>query len=383
MIYFVVNKHSKNLFLFVFIVCTFISRAQDDGLETNLDSLILPSQNYSFHDCSKSKVTLFNMPVNSILDVEIKTDFEKLFQTKKSEQSRIEGLLSYTYKGKKVRLPIKIKARGNTRFTFCKYKPLDIKFSSSTDSTLFKGLGEKIEITTHCGDMEGQQWVLKGSETEHVNRLLAEYYINSMLEMLGTVTSSVSLCKLKYISNEDSVLTEQFAFIVEPDEIVAERCELIKTKEQVQYLSESALMTVKLINSFIANYDWHYEYSDSSGWIGHNIKFLKSENDLGYILPYDFDMNAIAYPDYWKNSSESFDEHCNLFEEMLSEYFSDKKKLQAPYKILVNIPAMRNMIKKSYMNADYKQRFIYWLDSYEFILLNHLSKYRKYRKKLL
>ena len=43
---------------------------------------------------------------------------------------------------------------------------------------------------------------------------------------------------------------------------------------------------------------------------------------------------------------------------------------------------MRIMIKNSYMDVAYKEKFNYWLDSYEFILLNHLLQYRKYKKQV-
>jgi len=64
MVNFAANSQIKSLFLIVFMACTFNSRAQDSGLETNYDSLIIASQNYCFYGCSESKATLFKMPVN-------------------------------------------------------------------------------------------------------------------------------------------------------------------------------------------------------------------------------------------------------------------------------------------------------------------------------
>lgn len=371
---FLVSKNNS-LILFVSLVLALNLNAQ------NSDSLI-SSKKFGFYNCSNSSAPLFNMPVDSILELEIKTDFEKLFQTKKSEQSRIKGILSYTIDKNKVDLPIKIKARGNSRFQYCEYKPLDIKFSSPVDSTIFDDVGGRLYIITHCGGMSGKQWIFRGSRLEHRNRLLAEYYIYSMLESLETTSRFVSLCKIKYVNKEDSVLTEEFGFIIEPNEEVARRCGLIKNKQEVRYLDESSFLDADLINHFITNYDWKCEYSDSLGWTGHNIKILNSNDNIGYILPYDFDLNAIVFPEYWKNESESFDAHCNRFQEMLRNQFSDKKKLKSPYEIYKNIPSIRKMLEDSYMDNAYKQRFNYWLDSYEFILVNHLSQFNKYKKQL-
>lgn len=357
-------------------------KAQVNTPKTGNDSLILSSKEYNFRNCAKPKLPLFNLPVNEILELEIKTDFQKIFETTRSEQSRIKGILSYTLNGNKFNLPIRIKARGKTRFEFCRFKPLDIKFPSSVDSTIFQGLETKLLITTHCGEKEGNQWILEGTRSEHQNRLLAEYYIYSMLETLETTTQSVSLCKLKYINSNDSLLAEEFAFIMEDDDDVAARCNLLPNTEKVNYLDESSLLNAHLINQFITNYDWEYEFTDSIGWIGHNLKFLESTNNIAYMLPYDFDLNAIVFPDYWKNKSESFNVNCDLFQEMLNTRFSDKNKLAAPYNIYINIPYMIKMIEESYMDEQYKEKFTHWINSFEYILKNHLSQYRKYKRLL-
>ena len=46
---------------------------------------------------------------------------------------------------------VDIKAKGKSRFAFCKFKPLDIEFPKSVESTIFEGL-EKVFITAHCGE---------------------------------------------------------------------------------------------------------------------------------------------------------------------------------------------------------------------------------------
>jgi len=46
-------------------------------------------------------------------------------------QQRIEGTLSYIQNQNKIELPVSIKTRGKSRFAFCKYKPMDIKFSKT------------------------------------------------------------------------------------------------------------------------------------------------------------------------------------------------------------------------------------------------------------
>lgn len=369
--------YSLIVFIYMFLTCTVSAQ----NINTPDDNLIIPSEEYDFHDCYRSDAPIFNLPVNSVKELKIKTDFEKLFKTEKSEQKRIDGTISYTNEGKNVTVPIRIEAKGKSRFAFCRFKPLDIRFTKSLESTIFEGL-EKIFITTHCGETNGDQWIFAGTPLAHRNRVLGEYYMYSILESLETITSSVSLCKVKYVTMEDSVLAEEFAFIVESFEDVAKRCELMKIKMKIHYLDESSLINAKLINHFITNYDWKYEYSDSLGWTGNNVKFLNTFDNIAYVLPYDFDLNAINYPDYWKNESDSFDEHVERFQELLENNFSDQQKLEAPYKIYENIPSFRIMIEDSYMDANYKEKFIYWLDSYESALRDHLSQYRNYRNRL-
>lgn len=369
----------------LFIGLTLISLnifAQKAILPPYPDSVLKSSENNSFYKCEQSNIPLFNLPVDSVFEFEIKTDFEKLYQTEKSEQKRIDGMLSYGYNNEIYNLPIRIKARGKTRFKYCKYKPLDIKFEHSLDSTIFEGLEHKIVITTHCGKMEGDQWIFTGTHADFRNRLFAEYYMYSMLEYLETISRLTSLCKIKYVNPKDSVLIEEYAFILESYDDVSLRCNMKRDDEMVTVLDEASLRNTYLINSFITNYDWKYDYSDSIGWTGHNMKFLKSEDDIAYILSYDFDLNAIVFPDYWKNKSESFDEHCHRFQELLLSLFMEKENVEALYQIYIYIPEMRETIEDSFLNNDYKQKFLYWLESYEFIIYSHLSKFRKYKKRI-
>lgn len=373
---------NKYIIIFYLGFISFNLNAQKVLLPPYNDSILKTSNVYSFYKCEKSDIPAFNIPVDSVFEFEIKTDFGKLYKTEKSEQERIDGTLSYIKNNKTFKLPIEVKARGKTRFKYCKYKPLDIKFAGSLDSTIFQGLDDKIIITTHCGEMSGDQWILAGNNFAFRNRLLAEYYIYSILEKLETVSRSVSLCKIKYVNKKDSVLTEEYGFILESYDDVCIRCNLKRDNEKVPTLDKTSLINTHLINSFITNYDWQYIYSDSLGWTGHNMKFLKSQDNIAYILPYDFDLVAIIMPDYWKNEAESFDEHCNRFQELLSSLFMDEKNQEALYEIYSNIPGMRSMIENSYMNSEYKQSFIYWLDSYEFIIYSHLAQFRRYKKRL-
>jgi hypothetical protein len=346
------------------------------------ENYIKPSKKHSFYPCNKSTVPLFNLPIDSIFEFEIKTDFTRIFSTEKNEQSRIPGTICYTVNQKKVELPISIKARGKTRFDFCMYKPLDIKFNQALDSTIFDGIKDEISIVTHCGEKNSEQWIFKATEPEYRNKLLAEYYLYTIFETLETITRSVSLCKIKYINFNDSILTEDIAFIPEPYENVANRCNLMVAKRNIHLLDETSLKNTVLIDNFITNYDWELEYSLNSGWKGSNIKFFKSEKEIGYLLPYDFDLNAILFPDYWKNKGESFDEYCYRFQSILSNYFDDKKDQESIYQIYIKIPEIKNIIENSYLDKECKERFIYWIDSFEFIMYSHLLQYNKYKRLL-
>lgn len=344
------------------------------------DTLILKSDRFYFHPSTKSKIPLFKFPVDSIFEFTIKTDFDKINSTEKKNQTRIDGTLSYIQNGSEISLPIRIKARGNTRFEYCQYKPLDIKFSYDLKETIFEGLQDKISIVTHCGKKEGEQWIFEASESEYKDKLFAEYYLYSFLEELNSITRSVSLCNIKYVNSNDSILTENYAFVLEPYAEVAKRCGLERNKEKVVYISESALLGTQLMNQFITNYDWKYEYSDSLGWTGHNLKFLMSKDSVFYPIPYDFDLTALMYPEYWKNKTESFDDHCNRFYDFVAESFAEENKLSSLYQLYSMIPKIKEIIKESYLDAEMKNRFEYWIESYEFIIYEHLIMFKNFTK---
>jgi hypothetical protein len=176
---------------------------------------------------------------------------------------------------------LRLKARGNFRRSHCNLAPfwLDIR-NINFDSERTEDI-KRVKIVTHCkGSQAYEEYVLK------------EYLCYKIYNILSPVSFRVRLIRMTYVdTGRKNKTTEGWAFMIEPEEMVAQRNDGISIKRSdLGYGLMRPMVTdvLCLFQYMIGNVD----YSVAGR---HNIKILglPGFGSAGYTpVPYDFDYSG-------------------------------------------------------------------------------------------
>jgi hypothetical protein len=178
---------------------------------------------------------------------------------------------------------MRIKARGEFRREHCSIAPfwLNIRKADVMNQNLQDT--KKIKIVTHCRESNDYQ-----------DYLLKEYLTYKIYNLLSPASFRVRLIRMKYVdTGRKGKVTESWAFMIEPEEMLAERNQgvVIENDQLSMRLMEPGTMDlVSMFMFMIGNPD----YSITGR---HNVKILGLEGfgAKGYTpVPYDFDYTGIV-----------------------------------------------------------------------------------------
>lgn len=180
-----------------------------------------------------------------------------------------------------------LKARGNFRRNFCSMAPfwLNIRKAGVANEKLQDT--RRIKVVTSCRDSETfDDYVLK------------EYLCYKIYNILSPVSFRVRLLKMTYVdTGRKNKLTEGWAFMIEPEVMVAERNEAIVVENDqlaMRLIKPEQLDVLTLYMYMIGN-------ADFSVTGRHNVKILGMPGfgTEGYTLvPYDFDYSGAVNASY-------------------------------------------------------------------------------------
>jgi hypothetical protein len=223
-------------------------------------------------------------PLHLTLSMDIRTVIRDI-----EEEDSHPAELSYTdQNGNIIKLPIKVKVRGNFRKdpVNCDFPPLRINFSSATvKNTIFEGQ-DKIKLVTHC----------RSGRDLYEQNVLKEYLAYKLYNLFTPESFGVRLVHLTYADTGGKQDTlKKMAFLLEPEEQLARRngCEILEVKGVRQDRTERNKTTMMAIFQYmIGNTDW-------SVWALHNVLLLKkSPTALPIVVPYDFDWCGLVQAPY-------------------------------------------------------------------------------------
>ena len=325
----------------------------------SFSSFVLSSE--GFHECDDSPVKAFqNIDVNSAIEIDIKADFNKINGSPNRLEAQSLGVV--TLNGRSIN--VKIEARGNSRFTYCGFRPLTLRFLGELDGTALEGVGKKLKVVTHCGKKEGDQWILGGTPEEQRERLLSEYYTYTILQEFDTTILDARLANISYYDMEGNKIEQALGFLREPVKKMAKRCGLKKAKDDdILAPNQDSIFEASLISKFVTSNDWGYREQNGL-WAGHNIAILKSIDGNAYLAPYDFDLTAVIRPNYWKNRELSLEEHSMSFAAWLDMVTEKPQKQTALIKIKKKLGDIRGVVDGSILSNQSKERFNRWLELY-------------------
>lgn len=183
--------------------------------------------------------------------------------------------------------PVRIKTRGNYRRNMCKLPPLKLNFKKKqVAGTILDGL-DKVKLVLPCRPGK-----------DRYNDLVKNEYLSYRLYNLLTDSSfRVRPLRIRFEDTRGKYDPfEQFGFLIEPVEVLAERLggEEIEGKvhPDATYTPLTSLMSV--YQFLVGNTDWSIPGL-------HNIKLIKTDTfALPLAIPYDFDFCGLVAAPYAK-----------------------------------------------------------------------------------
>jgi hypothetical protein len=222
---------------------------------------------------------------DSMLEVALKFDITE-YKKRKDDSTYMDAWLSTAVNGDTITRKIKLRARGEFRRKFCDMPPIMLNLDMDDSIQGYFRNINKLKMVTVC-PAGNQEYLLK------------EYLTYKLYSVLTDVSYKVRLLKVNYInSNKQNKGTSDFAFVIEPDDLLAKRTEAVEvtTANLTQKNVKPEMMDrMAVFNYMIGNTDWSVP-------IGHNTKlfaqYYSERPDLAAVVPFDFDFSGIVNTDY-------------------------------------------------------------------------------------
>lgn len=215
-------------------------------------------------------------------------DVRKVIRDIEEEESHLAEIRYTDQEGDEIKLPVKIKVRGNFRKdpANCDFPPLRLNFSSTTvKNTIFEGQ-DKVKLVTHC----------RSRKELYEQNVLKEYLAYKLYNLFTEESYCVRLVHMTYADTKGKIDTlEKMAFLIEPNQQMARRndCEFLKIEHlQQERTNRQKMNMLSVFQYMIGNTDW-------SVWALHNVILLKEDpTALPIVVPYDFDWCGMVNAPY-------------------------------------------------------------------------------------
>ncbi|MDB9883640.1 hypothetical protein OAC66_00890 [Cyclobacteriaceae bacterium] len=216
---------------------------------------------------------------DEILELTLTMDIETVTKDIEDREEHAGTLVYKGADGTDVSLSVMLKTRGKTRANpeVCKFPPLQLNFKKKGNyDNIFTGQ-DKLKLVAHCQYNKGFD-----------DYVAQEYLTYKHYNILTDNSFRVRLLRVTYVDtggNRDPFT--KYAFLIEEDEILAERRGKIVSEKSVRnqdMCEHNALDLMILFEFMIGNTDWGVGAK-------HNMKLIAddSTNRLPIPVPYDFD----------------------------------------------------------------------------------------------
>ena len=232
-------------------------------------------------DSTQSTADIFSS--ETPLKMELTLPFKQFIKGKYKDEYLPAGLTVTLSDSNTVSGDIRAKARGEFRKKYCQLPPIKLNFKKSkfTDPALEDLTTLKL-VTTCKYSKTYQQYLFK------------EYLAYKIFNLLTPLSFRARLVDITYVdTNGKKKSFEQYGFIIEHVDHVAERNNSIEIEPQTFYPSQTEQSQYLLVAIF------QYMIGNTDFYIGnlHNVKLLKSKDftqGAPYVIPYDFDYSGLV-----------------------------------------------------------------------------------------
>lgn len=224
---------------------------------------------------------------DEVLKVHLDFDIKQLLKGKYKELYVPASINLTLENGEEIEEDIRIRARGNSRKSYCSLPPLKLNFKDkqTKESQLFGQTTLKLVVPCRNSKVF-QQYVYK------------EYLAYKLFNLVSDVSFKVRLVELNLTDSQGKRKPMQvYAFLIEHIDKLAERNgshEIEPSRFSKKLVERNYMAKVALFQYAIGNTDWKVENT-------HNIKVLESNEAVNrqiYAVPYDFDYAGLVNASY-------------------------------------------------------------------------------------
>ena len=187
--------------------------------------------------------------------------------------------------GSDASIPMRIRTRGHSRRrpTSCTFAPLRLEFDGDTTGTIFEGQ-RALKLGVHCRDaVDYEQYVLR------------EYAVYRLFNVLTPRSFRARLAQATYVNaGNKRVIGTRNALFLEDDDDVARRLEgrvADVMKMMFPHVHGETITLLTLFAYMIGN-------TDMSMYGLHNIRLVRTSDNVLYPVPYDFDYSGLVNTRY-------------------------------------------------------------------------------------
>ncbi len=229
---------------------------------------------------------------DEVLLFTLKADFKAINRDRNRATTQVHpGELSFVQDGRTVSIPVELRPRGVLRRqpVICDQVPLWVGFPknerSKLDDTPFDGQKE-LKLVVHCrNDDDYEQFILR------------EYLAYRAFNLITTRSLRARLARGNYVDAQSGkTLATRAAFFLENEDDLAKRMEArVAELPRTRFVDHDpdTLNVMMLFEFMIGNTDY-------SIFGLHNVIILKSQANVLYPIPYDFDVSGLVNPPYAK-----------------------------------------------------------------------------------
>ena len=232
-------------------------------------------------DTIKTTLDLFGEtdPMNITLTLDLKK-----YQREKDKGEYLPVHFQYQFNDTlSLEKEMRIKARGEFRRGHCGLAPFWLDLHRADAEHEEQQDFARIKIVTHCkGSQAYEEYVLK------------EYLCYRIYNIISPNSFRVRLVRMTYVdTGRDNKVTEGWAFMIEPVEMLAQRLNATEIKDEG--LLSRQMRPVEM--NMLALFQYMIGHTDYSVPLRHNVKILglSGFGTAGYIaVPYDFDYSGLV-----------------------------------------------------------------------------------------
>ncbi len=238
------------------------------------------------HDGPKKSFRLFQD--EEPLEITLVFDLKSYFRDNPKQGYLKANITFYSGKKDSISKDIRLRTRGIFRKEYCTFAPIELNFKKVDFGYSDLNKISKIKLVPQCKTgIENEKYVLR------------EYLIYKLFNLMTDTSFRVRLLKINYVDSEKKKKTiSQYAFFIEPVEMLAERTKSVQIKSK--FLNQKTILPyvmdrLAIFNYMIGNFDWAVPGQ-------HNIKIIKplivDTLQLGIAIPYDFDWTGFVNASY-------------------------------------------------------------------------------------